>query len=52
MEEDVPHGNRATLLSYGLWKGRFGGDRHVIGRTISLSGEPYEVIGILRPRLE
>ncbi|MBO0720190.1 MAG: ABC transporter permease, partial [Blastocatellia bacterium] len=32
-----------------LWQSRFGADRRVIGRTISLSGESYEVIGVLPP---
>ncbi len=45
--EDLPHGPKATILSYGLWKRRFGGDRSLVGRTISLNGDPYLVIGVL-----
>jgi len=46
-EEDRPHGARAAVLSYGLWQRRFGGDPSIVGRSISLSGAPYEVVGIV-----
>ena len=36
-----------ALVSEGLWKPRLGGDAGVIGRTISLSGDPYLAIGIV-----
>jgi putative ABC transport system permease protein len=46
-EEDLPHGPLVALIGEGLWKRRFGGDPRVIGKTISLSGEPYVVVGIV-----
>jgi predicted permease len=46
-EEDLPRGPLVALIGEGLWKRRFGGDPKVIGRTISLSGEPYVVVGIV-----
>ena len=46
-EEDLPHGPLVALIGEGLWRRRFAGDPNVIGRTISLSGEPYVVIGIV-----
>src|SRR5581483_6454921 len=36
-----------TLLSYALWQSHFGGDRNVIGRTISLDGRAFSIIGVL-----
>lgn len=48
-EEDVPDAPRVVLLSDGLWKDRFGQDPGVIGRTIELNGEQWEVIGIMPP---
>jgi predicted permease len=46
-EEDLPHGEKVVVLSYGVWMRRFGGDPAVIGKTISLSGDPHVVIGII-----
>jgi predicted permease len=45
--EDRPHGPKAAILSYGLWRTTFGGDRNLIGQGILLKGEPYTVVGIL-----
>jgi predicted permease len=36
-----------ALLAFGLWQDRFGGDRDVVGRTISLDGQPTRVLGVL-----
>jgi predicted permease len=46
-EEDSPKAGRVAVISDGLWKRHFGGDPQIIGKNISLSGEPYEVIGII-----
>ena len=48
-EEGLPNGGRVAVLSHGLWTRRFGSDPGVIGRTISLSGEPFVVTGIIAP---
>jgi len=47
LEEDRPNAPKVALLAYGLWQDRFGGDRNVVGRTISLDGQPTEVLGVL-----
>jgi putative ABC transport system permease protein len=41
-----------AVLSNGFWMGAFGGDPHILGKTISLSGNPYEVVGIMAPHVE
>ena len=46
--EDVPLGPRVVVISHGLWASRFGADPGVIGKPVSLSGEPYEIVGVLR----
>jgi predicted permease len=46
-EEDRPGDARVVVLSYGLWRRRFGGDMSILGRTIPLGSESHEVIGVL-----
>ena len=48
-QEDAPGGGRVAVLSDGFWRRRFGGDRSIVGRTISLNNEPHDVVGILGP---
>jgi predicted permease len=38
---------RVALLSEHLWRTRFGGSSQVVGGSITLDGEPYDVVGIL-----
>lgn len=45
--EDLPGGGRVAILGHRFWSSRFGSDPGIIGRTISLSGEPYTIIGVL-----
>jgi predicted permease len=45
-QEDLPHGGNLVVLSYGFWKRKFGGDPNIVGHTISLSGEPYTILGV------
>ncbi|MFY1826212.1 ABC transporter permease [Myxococcus fulvus] len=41
------NGPRAVVLSHGLWTRRFGADRSVLGRTMELDGNTYEVVGVM-----
>ena len=36
-----------VVLSYGLWKSQFGGDRSILGRVVRLDGTPHIVIGVM-----
>lgn len=40
---------RVVVLHYGLWQSHFGGDPKIVGRTIELAYEPYEIIGVMAP---
>jgi len=46
-QEDVPGGVAVAILSHGFWERVFHGDAAVLGRTISLRGEEYTVVGIM-----
>ena len=45
--EDLPSGPRVTLVSYATWQKRFGARSDVVGRVVTLNGNPYEIIGVL-----
>ncbi len=45
--EDLPHGAKSVILSYGLWRSDFGANPDILGQAILLKGEPYTVIGVL-----
>ncbi len=50
--EDKVGAPKTAMLSYSAWQRRFGGSRDVIGETVSLSGVPYRIIGVLPERFQ
>lgn len=46
-EDDSPKSPETVVLSYGYWQRRFGGNRSVIGRSITVDGRSREIIGVL-----
>jgi putative ABC transport system permease protein len=45
--EDNQNGPKVTVLTYGLWQRRFGGDPNIVGKNLTISGDSYTVIGVL-----
>jgi len=45
--EDRPNGPNVVILGAGLWQRRYGGDPSIVGRTIQIDGQSYEVVGIM-----
>jgi len=45
-DEDRPHGPKAAILSYNVWR-NIGADRSVLGQAVLLRSEPYTVVGVL-----
>jgi putative ABC transport system permease protein len=45
--EDKPGAPRVTVLTYGMWQRRFGGDPAILGQSLTINGDPYTVVGVL-----
>jgi putative ABC transport system permease protein len=45
--EDAPGRNQVVILSFGLWQRRFAADSSIVGRTISIDGNPTTVVGVM-----
>ncbi len=46
-DDDTPGRPKVVVLSYGLWRRLFGSDPGIIGRKLTLSGDPYAIVGVL-----
>ncbi len=47
--EDEP-GNRVVILSHALWQRQFGGDVKIIGQSLTLDGQKFQVVGVMPAR--
>jgi len=50
-EEDQPGAPPVTLLGDGLWKRKFAASRDILGKTLTLNGKSYTVVGVAPSRL-
>ncbi len=48
-EEDSPARSHVVVISDGFWKRHFGRARDVVGRTLTLDGEAYTIVGVMPP---
>jgi len=46
-EDERPGAHRVAVLAEPFWRSRFGGDRGIVGQSITLNGERHEVVGIM-----
>ena len=46
-QDAAPGGRRVTVLGYGLWRRRFGGDPQAVGREVLIDGNPTLVVGVM-----
>ncbi|HEY6305129.1 MAG TPA: ABC transporter permease [Candidatus Angelobacter sp.] len=46
-EEGRSEGNRVVMISDSLWHTRFGGDRNIVGQSITLDSTSYSIVGVL-----
>lgn len=47
-DEDAPGRPSTAVLTYGMWARGFGRDPHILGKSIIINGQTYEVVGVLR----
>ncbi len=48
-EEDISGGARTVILGDGLWRRAFGGDPGILGQTVRINDEAYQVAGVMPP---
>jgi putative ABC transport system permease protein len=46
-EDGQPGKGRVLMISYGLWQRRFSSNQQIVGKSVSLNGDPYTVVGIM-----
>jgi putative ABC transport system permease protein len=49
LENEKPGRDQVVVLSHRLWQRRFGGEPSIIGKTLTLDGKSFEVIGVMPP---
>ena len=47
VEDDQPGAHPVTIISYGTWQQRYGGDPNIIGKDILLDDKPHTIIGVM-----
>ena len=47
LPEEFQPGSGVVVLTHGFWERRFGGDAGILGRPLTLDGQPYTVVGVL-----
>ncbi len=49
-DEDKKGTAPVAMLSYALWQRRFGGEPGAVGKSLTLDGKPYTIVGVLPPQ--
>jgi putative ABC transport system permease protein len=52
LENEKTRQDQVVVLSQGLWRQRFGGDPSIIGKSLTLDGRKFEVIGVMPPEFD
>ena len=51
-EEAIAGKDRVAILSHGLWKEAYAGDRNVLGKTVVLDGERHTIVGVMPEKFD
>src|SRR5579872_2378861 len=46
-EDGIKDHDNVAILSYDVWQNQFGGDRNIIGKTVRISDNPKQIVGVL-----
>ncbi|HET9713492.1 MAG TPA: ABC transporter permease, partial [Pyrinomonadaceae bacterium] len=46
-EDDQPGAHPVTIISYGTWQQRYGGDPNIVGKDMLLDDKPHTIIGVM-----
>lgn len=47
-EDDRPEASPVCLISHSFWQNFFGGDEHILGRSLNLDNRDYIIVGVLK----
>ncbi len=48
-EEDQPNSGAVVILSDALWRRRFGADREILGKDVTLNQKLYRIVAVMPP---
>jgi putative ABC transport system permease protein len=51
-EEDLPNAGRVVVIGYNFWMQRMASDPNVVGKSVTLSGNPYTIVGVVGREFE
>jgi putative ABC transport system permease protein len=51
-DDTAPGSNPVAVLSFNYWKTHLGGDAGVVGQTLSINGQPFQIIGVSAPAFQ
>ena len=51
LRADEDEAGKVMLISHGLWRRKFGGDSTIIGRSLTVNGAPYTVVGVVEEHI-
>ena len=46
-DDDAPGRGGTAILTHGMWSRRFGGRLDAVGKSVTLNGQPFEIVGVL-----
>lgn len=51
-EDELPENNSIVIFSHRLWQRRFNGDPDIVGKSVTLSGRLFTVVGVMPPGVQ